>query len=64
MNLPRAMNLHIQDAALKSFQSLTFELWKTGDEKAVSKGERRGLSVSLCLSSPNTKNQHTEKEQE
>lgn len=43
------------------FQSLTFELWKTRDEKAVPKGERRGLAVILHLSSPNTKDQHTGK---
>lgn len=62
MNLPGAMNFHIQNAALKSFsKSLTFELWKTRDEKAVPKGERRGLSVALRLSAPNTKDQHTGK---
>lgn len=45
-NLPGAMNFHIQDAALKSFPKSYVWTVKNRDEKAVSKGERRGLSVA------------------
>lgn len=56
MNLPKAMNFHIQDEALEYFSKSY--IWPVENQRwvsEVSKGERRGLSVPLYLLFPNTK---------
>lgn len=44
------------------FQSLTFELWKTEMRRQFLKARGEVSLSQLCLSSPNTKDQHAEKE--